>query len=342
MMAKRSHEPKTDFFEKIEDELDQYIKDNDHSGVKSIFGIRSQQDANVFLSRTENQKNILETFANIITNDQKHTITDRNYKEIIDIILHDGFGNRDDTLAQTLRHVGRKMCQIVIIYKLNERREYKPLSPSELPSENGAFYRGHRDYSWRMVPSMLRGFNKTKHIDSKVLLNIYDKIGLLKKYNERIESIDKHNPKNIYEFITYMQHSLSYSPLLDLTREFLIAESFALSNPAEINSFSKTDSSVIEINNISDNKILYDITDINDFINSGVFAIDSVNRKTIGFGEIVSTEYSKIVFDTFDHLFHQLEPQYIIFDCKTNDRMKYQKGAFILFYDYVCIKKYIF
>ncbi|MBR6517431.1 MAG: FRG domain-containing protein [Bacilli bacterium] len=211
-----------------------------------------------------------------------------------------------------------------------------------------SFYRGQSHYSWGLVPSFFRNFNFKTEDDGEVVdiykmyLN-YEKSGLISKYNETIATKKIENSTDLnYDFISYMQHSVAYSPLIDITSKFEIGMQFALGNKADINSFYGYDSALFAfINSNVDNTEYMSIDELlqNDFR-------VTVLKGKIKPGTIMIVENSvglpeSLDCTTIDQIIVHLTPKYIIIDNVKNDRMKYQHGKFILFYDYVLVNQQI-
>ena len=207
---------------------------------------------------------------------------------------------------------------------------------------NNVYYRGQTNSDWRISPSVLRDLNKSVVFNDNYYFKILSKAKLEDKYNELIrtkKSFEK------YPKYAFMQHSLSFSPLIDFTKEKEIATSFALSNPAQINVLENKDSAVFDIT-------VYSIFKIDDLERAYTFlhkefyidVIDSdyfVLGRTYKLYEIDScgNKIEKIIFITsIDELLERLRPRFKLFDIPVNDRMKYQKGVFVCFYDCIALR----
>ena len=51
---------------------------------------------------------------------------------------------------------------------------------------------------------------------------------------------------------------------------------------------------------------------------------------------------SEITFKSYGDIYRELTPSYVIFDIKSNDRMKYQSGVFLMFYQCVSLQDRIY
>lgn len=229
-----------------------------------------------------------------------------------------------------------------------ERKEKLYISSfNEIESEknDNIYYRGQIDSSWRISPSILRDFNKNVVLDDNYYFRLLSKTGLEAKYNELIRT-DKTWEK--YSKYAFMQHSLSFSPFIDFTKEKEIATSFALSNPSQINVLESKDSAVFSIKVDSkfkiDDKIaayhfLHDDFYI-DVINSDYFVLGK-NYLLRGVDNNGKSFEKSICITSISKLLARLRPSFRLFDIPVNDRMKYQKGVFICFYDCIAIKNRI-
>lgn len=204
-------------------------------------------------------------------------------------------------------------------------------------------YRGQSQYSWDLIPSLIRGYSKKSKkdgvvIDNNELYELYSKTNMIKDYN-RFKKNNIESGKDIdYDFLSFMQHSISYSPLIDFTDDENVALSFAIQR-SDINTFLQKDSSVfvIDMNQVKDVK--YSEQDIDRIIKN--FKIYFLSKK-IRVGTTMDVVDNKGIithldFTTLKAVKDHLTPNYIILNSLTNDRMRYQKGCFILFYDYVSV-----
>ena len=184
-----------------------------------------------------------------------------------------------------------------------------------LYSSKGKYYRGEGDFSYKLLPSIFRNYNVSKYgpvCDIATLFSLYRDSNLLSKYKEIFDYryVD-------YDFCAYMQHSKAYSPLLDLTSNPSIALSFATKSSGDMNKYMNSDASLYEFSfttfkelNVDD---VYLFRNHNTFIIDGRLRISSFVRNKI----LCKCTYLDFAIDVS------------IFDKKVNDRMKYQKGAFL-------------
>lgn len=180
------------------------------------------------------------------------------------------------------------------------------------------------------------------YLDDDYYYDLLQKDGSEAKYNQLIRCEDR----NAYSKYAFMQHARSFSPLIDLTYSKEIATSFALSNSNNVNTFRNIDAAIFEIkiNNCEQNTF-------KDESEARLFLKNDFNLKIINDDYfILCHKYSlkkyggkleSICIKSFKELFKALTPKYKIFQIYTNDRMKYQKGLFLCFYDCICLKDFI-
>lgn len=185
------------------------------------------------------------------------------------------------------------------------------------------FFRGQTNSKWKLAPSFFRKMTDNHLVDINYLDDNFHRNYLKQKYRKIFNS-----DKVDYSMLSYIQHSISYSPFLDMTSEFPVALSFALDciHPVEYN----TTESAIYVIEAAEEEILTEnkLGNINGLINK--FMCLSINKKT-SIAKIIAMpiwlEYIKKLF----------VPTMTIFDCKTNDRMKYQSGVFAFFNNYIIV-----
>jgi len=211
------------------------------------------------------------------------------------------------------------------------------------------FYRG-QTIECSMSPSMLRNLNKNISINC----DTYEYI-----IRERGDKYDAHfRSGGIYEKMAFFQHSTNYSPMLDFTSKKIVAGSFALSNSNDINHFENNDSIIFGIQKIGDNEInnVIDKVELANRFFENDFYIDVIDSESITLFKTYSLMSCKkdkttgkitkkrknITFTTFSDLYKYLTPTFKFIDVKTNDRMKYQEGLFLVFYGCVSLRGRIF
>lgn len=120
-----------------------------------------------------------------------------------------------------------------------------------------------------------------------------------------------------YEFCSFMQHAKSYSPLLDLTSNPCIALSFAVKSSNDLNNYMKIPSSLYEfsfskLENIDEEDPNLFWTHMTYISNQKLRLCSKINDKLL----CMCT-------------YKDFETHIYILNKKSNDRMKYQKGAFL-------------
>ena len=214
------------------------------------------------------------------------------------------------------------------------------------------FFRGQSNYDWNLVPSIIRDFNEIDLmrkkigvsgtlIDNSKLFKIYSETGMIAKYNKVFDE-KVLSPSDIdYRFLSYMQHSISYSPLIDFTKDYKVACSFAIPINS-INTYLQKDSCVfiLDANGMDFSLVKNEttISDVNTIINK--LNVRLFNKKIKPGTKMYIDNMGSLVevdFTSLKKIKDNLTPRFQIISSMTNDRMKYQKGCFILFYDYVSV-----
>ena len=89
------------------------------------------------------------------------------------------------------------------------------------------WYRGQSNFKWDLIPSFFRGINKkgVTQIDLNRIYDDYSDFGLIDKAAQTIgySRID-------YNFLSFMQHAVSFSPLIDFTSDPVVATVMGLSD----------------------------------------------------------------------------------------------------------------
>lgn len=176
-----------------------------------------------------------------------------------------------------------------------------------------SYFRGEDNYDYSLLPSIYRGkeFNtKVEQFGDKggtltfasFLFDYYYKCGFIKRY----DAFEKYNEVD-YKFCSLMQHAGCKSPLLDVTQNSKIAVSFASSSKTDI------DGSLYVFSNL---------TEVNESESMRDLSIFVINRKLDYLALIRNTPILLCNIKNFDVELKLLTTQ-------TNDRMKFQKGAFL-------------
>lgn len=202
-------------------------------------------------------------------------------------------------------------CTVSIEFPLDDDsyENYKKI----LQKDNN-YFRGHSDSAYELIPSIYRKLKTNKNIlKNDFVLEKYKEYGYYQKY---IKLFNNDKEKDVdYEMMSFIQHSAAYSPLLDITSNIDIATIFACScgvtNP---NEYEDKDASIY---------------------------IFMFQEEASGSDEDLNIHWipTKLTFKT------EIKPGKPLFTCSprdfetkysvkteyTNDRMKYQKGAFLFF-----------
>ena len=169
------------------------------------------------------------------------------------------------------------------------------------------FCRGVSNSNYDLIPSMYRDLIKNKIniiVDDDYIDELYRAKRLTNMYKDLIskEPIGK-------AFYSFMQHSISYSPLLDITKSLEIALSFATYNQSSVNNYENIDAAIymfedVESTNRQGRKI--------QIIPNKIKVTDSIFDKKIYLCDL-----------------EDFKMEYEIISEMTNDRMKYQQGQFV-------------
>ena len=190
--------------------------------------------------------------------------------------------------------------------------------------ESGVYYRGHEDEKYKLIPSIMRNYDISKYgqkMDINVLTQLYDLPNLTDKY----ESVfHKRNVDD--EFCAFMQHSAAFSPFLDLTRNHLVALTFATSNHGNINDYFGKNSAVYEF--------CFNKKHIQNSVSLSSTLIIFIKNRLTFFSQYGTT----YLFYCSPSLFN---PKVCLIDNMSNDRMKYQDGAFLFFESCIVVNGHI-
>lgn len=331
--------------------LKEFLKNFDIYSIKTTFVKRGTSDLFYFFINEKNKNYYLDTIRFI---NKKQQNKNNNLKEEIfcflvrkvNIYLQEKY----DTISKFASEIIVKyilllsQCTLVrIIIEVNGMDNLKysleDIYNNHLIYDNNAyFFRGQTNYEWDLIPSMIRNLNDNVKINMNFFNKKYLTLKLKDKYYEMFgkDKID-------YLFLSFMQHACSYSPFIDFTKSNIIGLSFALSNPNFFNDFTNKNSSLFIVS-IDSNEILRSEEKINEFLQEE-YQLIYLDRKTLGFGENVSfkeNEEEILFLSDFKTIINLLTPKYKLIDLPTNDRMKYQKGVFLVFYGCICANDTIF
>jgi len=183
------------------------------------------------------------------------------------------------------------------------------------------YFRGQADAKWNIIPSCLRSINldKTQVFTYSDLIDKYKSIDVYNVYDRIIDS-----KRETYPMISFFQHSISFSPLVDFTSKLEVATFFALHNFTQINDFFNKNSAVFVLHN-----------------NKGDFKIkklenDDLDNMKIGiYKDGPRTFYDYSFMYTNMKRFFGTDAKTSFSTKRTNDRMRYQSGSFVFFDDFI-------
>lgn len=169
------------------------------------------------------------------------------------------------------------------------------------------YFRGELDFSWDFIPSMIRKVNfpdGVSILDENKVFDLLQKNGFDKKY-KKVFGNDKP-----YDYLSFAQHSISFSPYLDFSSSHYVALSFACERRK---------------------------------MNGSIYALkpnfNANSQKEKEPRNIVIVRNKKLDVYTFigdkeiyNCAYFDFEPKTRIYETRTNDRMRYQKGVFLDIY----------
>lgn len=194
---------------------------------------------------------------------------------------------------------------------VNSYLDFKQKLISNTDDKN-TYYRGESNSEWSLNSSMVRKF---LYANKKAFT--LDKGALDSQVNEyKVEYERKISSNHGYiRFLFYLQHSISFSPFIDLTENLWIALSFSLSNHQKYSDSSiKNDAAIyaFKVKN-KDSRILNTQGRVNNILENLSIGINKThhNEKNVE-AYIIDIKDLRVL----------------------NDRMQYQKGAFLLLNNY--------
>lgn len=269
---------------------------------------------------------------------------DFGIKDIIDFVEN----NKENVLlSEFLYYLIALFIHQETLYVVGERHTNDFIKGKDEFVAKTIYYRGQSDSKWRLIPSFFRNLNKKVLVNKNYLLKKYGDLGLIDKYLNHIDK--KMNYNAVYNVISFMQHACSYSPFLDFSKSKDVAKSFAINKSGNINDYNNNDSIIylLKVFNEEGNVLKSD-EEIEEFINNkykvyylnvdNIFDIlgRPVEYVYIDHDGVERKDYLNI--HSISEMIKLLTPKFIIIDKQSNDRMKYQKGVFVVFYDCICIK----
>lgn len=218
-------------------------------------------------------------------------------------------------------------CKLLILLYVVQGYIETDIPLSSPKTKSTIYYRGQPDYGYQLLPSLYRGLQGSGIIDFAQLCDMYKKTPFFEKYQNHIEYIPEIN----YSFISFLQHAVSYSPLLDFSENREIALIFATTSEGKnYNAYQHTDAGLYTFyshENISSSE-----------------DIDSIIKKQqvqyySGKFKVSSTVFEKPLLECD---IDDFSVELYSFSAPTNDRMKYQKGVFLYFKKCVIVHGVLF
>lgn len=179
------------------------------------------------------------------------------------------------------------------------------------------WFRGQAEYEWKLLPSYYRSHEKNDiHINHSQLENDYTNLGIIDK-TERVFK----NRNLDYMTLSFIQHTMAFTPLLDFTKNFYTALSFAVSNYSTPRKLHEKAAAIYAIDTtyIQPVESLSRATDI-----LKGFETEYIGSKPTITKIIKSHMWNGFMKGTINSEVH-------LFDIETNDRMRMQSGSFVLF-----------
>lgn len=209
-------------------------------------------------------------------------------------------------------------------YKVEKLTNIKDLI--ELENQSEIWFRGQTNAEWQLIPSIFRNIKKSALWGWDEIYNEYNtkpkKVSLIKK----LEEVDIDTITNPYRTISFIQHSIGYSQLIDFSKTSKIPLSFALSNSAQMASYYEDDACVYSLN-VENYKILDNIDEIDSVVKGSKVQLFKRNELLVNL--IRNRTWIDLMSGNKKSIIHLINKP-------TNDRMLFQKGRFIL-YDNVII-----
>lgn len=213
---------------------------------------------------------------------------------------------------------------------------------SNLKQRSNLFFRGQANCEWHLSPSLIRANipenESCIYFDGDSIQKHYEDLGVARLYRK----LFKRNYAQ-YDFCSFLQHAASYTPFIDFTRKPEIATFFAAH---EDENGPKHDKGAVYVFEVKNGYV--DAGDFNLRSFKGKKGFYCMQRKlkpgeTIKFKNAfdLTKESEAFTFSDPYTIKDYLTPEIMIFENKTNDRMKAQKGVFFLFYGFLMVENNI-
>lgn len=257
---------------------------------------------------------------------ERLTKTHGNLQYLIDIIMQLEFSEAEKDIQILVNLVMlHSFYRIKFLSKPDEVyiEEFSEIQKLFAGTDHYKWFRGHSDIDWELVPSIFREIKENQiNFSYNYLCNDLTRKDITRKLNTIFEY-------EIFDYrkLAYTQHSLGYGPLLDFTKSSKIAFSFALSNIENVSKFFHKKFCVYELDTF------------------GIACFKSkkaINKalKNLNIAAFKGNPHIESIIKTqiwIDLLTQKKESEIFLIDYQTNDRMRYQKGAFLLFNNVIIV-----
>jgi hypothetical protein len=273
-------------------------------------------------------------YLNIINTDVQNSV--RFYSENKNKEYHGQFDEVNDNLNnQTILVL---FVNLHIFYRLFRMKDYETkrikdfqdFKISDLDTKV-TWYRGQSNASWQIIPSFFRDSSKTKLWSWDEVISEYNSKPNKNSISMKLNELDIKINDQPYRTVSYVQHAISFSPIVDFTKSLDVALSFALSKSSSLSSYYEVDSSVYELKMNTDS-VLHEIDKIDKALRDSKVQVFSRNEYLVN---VIRNEMWTMMLKGLESIIY-------LIDFPTNDRMLYQKGTFILFNNTIVIGSDIF
>lgn len=264
-----------------------------------------------------------------IRNDVSDFCRSREFGDVLD------FSNEDirevlNYLSSQVINSSYKVIQSIVhthfAYRINKMAKYKEqdiksyddfINNFSETSNSSYWYRGNTKKDYELLPSIYRDtlLDTDFFTLSRIESDYVDK-GLWKKLQNALGSVSLK-----YNEIAFIQHSIGYSPLLDFTKNHFVSLAFCLSNFIDIASFFHHAGAIFKLD--------VDGLNIIDNFKDADNAVKSQEAEVLKGKPYISSIIKSKMWDRL--VFRHEESTVHLIDVVTNDRMRYQKGTFLLF-----------
>ncbi len=303
---------------KIHNRVEEYLTKSNFLFFTNRFSKDTESIYQYFLSGSKTIQSDVREFCSSIEFGDNLNYSDEDIREAFDYLSNSKM-NDSFKVIQSIVHAH-------FVYRINKMAKYKEkdiesydefiINFSET-SNSKYWYRGHTKIDYELLPSIYRDtlLDTDFFTLSRIESDYIDK-GLWNKLQKALDSVSLK-----YNEIAFIQHSIGYSPLLDFTKNPFISLSFCLSHYGDIASFFHHSGAIFELDvdglNVIDNYKDADRT-------VKCQEAEVLKGKPYISSIIKSEMWNRLVFRHEESTVH-------LIDVVTNDRMRYQKGTFLLF-----------